>query len=116
MRKCSTISPDGEENDSSNKNSERCFFTREKNDTSSQKPQRCASFEAKTSAFYRRLQLPAPLCKHSTKKFFSKCFSRKKSETHLGNWNGIVSFVSLLMKKTVESRQTTAEGEEQKET
>ena len=33
--------------------------------------------------------------------FFSKCFSRKKSEKHLGNWSGIVSFVLLSMKKTV---------------
>ena len=34
-----------------------------------------------------------PLRRHSTRKVFSKSFSRTKSEKHLGNWSGIVSFV-----------------------
>ena len=38
-------------------------------------------------------------------KFFSKSFSRKKSEKYLVNWSGIVSFVSLSMTKTVGSWQ-----------
>ncbi|CAH3032231.1 unnamed protein product, partial [Porites lobata] len=41
-------------------------------------------------------------------RFFSKCFSHKKCEKHLGNWSGIVSFVLLSMKKTVESRQNNS--------
>ena len=37
------------------------FFTREKNDPSNQKSQKCVSFALKPPAFYRRLQLEAPL-------------------------------------------------------
>ena len=46
-----------ENNDTSNKNRERCFSTCEKNDTSNQKPQRCMSFAPKFPPFifYRRL-------------------------------------------------------------
>ena len=36
-------------------------------------------------------------------KFFSKCFPGKQCEKHVRNWSGIVSFVLLSMKKTVES-------------
>ena len=80
---------------------------KKKNYTSNQKRKRC-EFRAKIPAFYRRLQLAAPLRRHSTRKVFSKCFSHKKCEKHLGNWSGIVSFVLLSMKKTVESRQNNS--------
>ena len=55
-------------NDTSNKNRERCFSTCEKNDTSNQKPQRCMSFAPKFPPFifYRRLQLAAPLAAPDT--------------------------------------------------
>ena len=59
---------------------------KEKNYTSNQKRKRC-EFRAKIPAFYRRLQLAAPLRRHSTRKVFSKCFSHKKCEKHLGNWS-----------------------------
>ena len=62
-----------EKNDTSNQNRERCFFMCEKNDTSNQKPQRCVSFAPK---FLPLLQLAAPLRTHSTRKFYSKSFSR----------------------------------------
>ena len=79
-----------------------------KNYTSNQKRKRC-EFRAKIPAFYRRLQLAAPLRRHSTRKvFLEACFSHKKCERHLGNWSGIVSFVLLSMKKTVESRQNNS--------
>ena len=43
-------------------------------------------------------------------KFFSKSFSSKKSEKHPGNLSGIVLFVSLSMKKTVESWENKRKG------
>ena len=57
---------------------------------------------AKIPAFCRRLQLAAPLHRQT--------FNEKKCEKHLGNWNGMVLFVLLSMKKTVESRQNNSGG------
>ena len=94
-----------EKNDTSNKNRERYFFTCEKNDTSDQKPQSCASSAPKFPPVIGAFSLQRRFADIQREKFFSKRLSRKKSEKHLGNWSGIVSFVSLSMKKTVKSRQ-----------
>ena len=86
--------------DTSNKNRERCFFTCVKHDMSNQKPQRCVSFEfrAKTGpplidacSLQRRF--------FQREKIFSKSFSCKKGDKHIGNWSGIVSFVSCRLGK-----------------
>ena len=52
-------------------------------------------FRAKIPAFNRRLQCPLQrrFADIQQGKFFSKSFSRKRSEKHLGNWSGIISFV-----------------------
>ena len=71
MRKCSSISPDEEGNDTSNKNSERCFSTREKIDTTNQKPQRCVSFASKLPHF-----IGACSFQHRFANIQRKCFSR----------------------------------------
>ena len=63
-------------------------------------------FSAKIPAIYRRLQLR----RHAMRKVFSKSFSSKKSEKHPGNLSGIVLFVSLSMKKTVESWENKRKG------
>ena len=84
--------------------SERWFLI-DKNDTSNQKPQRCVSFDQN---FRLLLQLAAPLCTHSTRKVLLKeFFSLKKLKT-FRKWSGILSFVSLLIKKTVESRRNNS--------
>ena len=72
-----------EKNDTSNQNRERCFFTCEKNDTSNQKPQRCVSFAPKFPPFYCSLQ--RRFVHIQREKFYSKSFSRYKSEKHFGN-------------------------------
>ena len=41
-------------------------------------------------------------------RFSRSVFLIKKGGKHLGNWSGIVSFVLLSMKKTVESRQNNS--------
>ena len=86
-----------EKNDTSNQNRERCFFTCEKNDTSNQKPQRCVSFAPKF-----------PLRTHSTRKVLLKEFFSLKKWKTFRKWSGIVSFVSLSIKKTVESRRNNS--------
>ena len=85
-----------EKNAKSNQNRERCFFTCEKNDCrnifyiaettavqSELEVTEVCEFRAKILAFYRRLQLTAPLLFEcftniQREKFFSKNFSRKK--------------------------------------
>ena len=47
-------------NDTSNQNRERCFFTSEKNDTSHQKPQRRVGFAPKFPPFLRQCCLQCP--------------------------------------------------------
>jgi len=90
-----------EKKDTSNQNREGCFLGWEKNVTSNQKPQRCVSFGPKFPAFSCRLQRRFALIQRE--KFFSKSFFLSKSEKKFGNWRGIVSFVSLSLKKNVES-------------
>ena len=81
---------------------------RTRDDTSNQK---VCDLRAKIPAFYRRLRrrfLQRRFADIQRETFFSQSFSRTKGEKHLGNWSGIVSFVSLSMKKTVESRQNNS--------
>ena len=83
-----------ENNGTSNKNGGQCFFTCEKNDTSNQKPQRCVSFAPKFPPFLDASSLHASSFEDiQREKFFSK------------KWSGLVSFVSLSMKKTAKSQQ-----------
>ena len=92
-------------NDTSNKNCERCLFRCENSDTSNQKPQRFVSFAPKFPPYICSCSLQRRFADIQRETFFSNSFSRNKSKKHLGNWSGIVSFVSLSLKKTVESRQ-----------
>ena len=59
-----------EKNDTSNKNRERCFFMCEKKRYVQSEAREVCEFRAKMSAFYRPLQIAAPLRRHSTKKVF----------------------------------------------
>lgn len=70
--------------------------------------------------FVWRLQLASCsalefLCNYSTRKDhkaeFLLCFLLK-SEKHFGNWTGIVSYISLSIKKIVKSRQNSREKAE----
>ena len=93
----------GEKKDTSNQNREGCFLRWEKNVTSNQKPQRCVSFAPKFPPFFAG-------CSDASHKFNEKKFSRRvfflsKSEKKIGNWRGIVSFVSLSLKKNVENQR-----------
>ena len=100
-----------EKNDTSNQNRERCFFTCEKNDMSNQKPQRCVSFAPKFPPF-----IAALLRTHSRRKVLLKeFFSLKKGKT-FRKWSGIVSFVSLSIKKTVENwRNNSGKGKTERD-
>ena len=89
-------------NDTSNQNRERCFFTCEKNDTSNQKPQRRVSFASKFSPFIVACSAASHTFKE--KSFTRRVFLAKKWKT-FRKWSGIVPFVSLSIKKTVESRR-----------
>ena len=91
-----------EKNDTSNQNRQRCFFTCEKNDASNQKPQWCVSFAPKFPPFLAACW--APLRTHSRRKVFLKSFFSLKKWKTFQKWSGIVSFVSLSIKKTVASR------------
>ena len=74
-------------------------FTRERNDTSNQKCQNSPLL----------LQLAAPLRTHlSTRKVLLKEFFSLKKWKTFWKWSGILSFVSLSIKKTVESRQNNS--------
>ena len=95
-----------EKNDTSNQNRERCFFTWEKNDTSNQKPQRCVSFAPKFPPFL--VACWAPLRTRSRRKVFLKGFFLVKKWKTFQKWSGIVSFVSLSIKKTVESQRNNS--------
>ena len=94
-----------EKNDTSNQNRERCFFTCEKNDTSNQKPQRCVSFAPKFPAFIAA-------CSAASHTFNEKSFTQRvflaKKVKNIRKWSGIVSFVSLSIKKTVESKRNNS--------
>ena len=94
-----------EENDTSNQNRERCFFTCEKNDTSNQKPQKCVSFAPKFPPFIAACS--AASHRFNEKVLLKEFFSLKKWKT-FRKWSGIVSFVSLSIKKTVESRRNNS--------
>ena len=94
-------------NDTSNQNRERCFFTCEKNDTSNQKAQRCVSFAPKFPPFIAACSA-ASHTSHSTKKVLLKEFFSLKKWKKFRKWSGIVSFVSLSIKKTVESRRNNS--------
>jgi len=92
---------------SSSQSEERTMvFTREKSDTSNQKPQRCVSFAPTDSRLL--LQLAAPLRTYSTRKVLLKEFFSLKKRKTFRKWSGIVSFVSLSIKKTVESRRNNS--------
>ena len=96
-----------EKNDTSNQNRERCFFTCEKNDTSNQKPQRCGWVSRQNSRLF--LQLAERRFAHiREEKFFSKSFFSLKKWKTFHKWSEIVSFVSLSIKKTVESRRNNS--------
>ena len=94
-----------EKNDTSNQNRERCFFTCEKNDTSNQKPQRCLSFPPKFPPFIAACS--AASHSFNGKNFTQRVFLARKVKT-FRKWSGIVSFVSLSIKKTVESRRNNS--------
>ena len=83
-------------------------FSREKNDTSNQKPQRCVSFVPKFLPFIGSCSLHSTSQTFDKKSFSQSVFLVKKSEKHLGNWSGIVSFVLLSMKKTVGNRENNS--------
>ena len=54
------------------------------------------------------LQLAAPLRTHSTRKVLLKEFFSLKKWKTFRKWSGIVSFVSLSIKKTIESRRNNS--------
>ena len=105
-----------EKNDTSYQNREKCFFTCEKSDTSNQNSQRSASCAPKFLPFIGACSFQRPRFASSTsqtfngKKNFLKSFSRKKvKKKKLENWSGIVSCISLSMKRIVESRLNNSE-------
>ena len=81
------------------------FFTCEKNDTSNQKPQRCVSFAPKFPPFIAA-------CSAASHTFNEKSFTQRvflaKKVKNIWKWSGIVSFVSLSIKKTAESRRNNS--------
>ena len=81
--------------DTFNQNREGCFLRWGKNVTSNQKPQRCVSFAPKIPPFLAG-------CSDAFHKFKEKSFSRTvfffQKVKKIGNWRGIVSFVSLSLK------------------
>ena len=103
-----------EKNDTSNQNRERCFFTCEKNDTSNQKPQRCVSLAPKFPPFIAACGAASHT--FNEKSFTQRVFLAKKvkniSETE---WN-TVSFVSLSIKKMVDSwRNNSGKGKTERD-
>ena len=95
-----------EKSDTSNQNRERCFFTCEKNDTSNQS-HRGVWVSRQNSRLF--LQLAEHRFAHIRgEKFFSKSFFSLKKWKTFQKWSGIVSFVSLSIKKTVESRRNNS--------
>ena len=105
-----------EKNDTSNQNRERCFFACYKIDTSNQNSQRSVSCAPKFLPFIGACSFQRPRFASSTsqtfngKKNFLKSFSRKKvKKKKLENWSGIVSCISLSMKRIVESRLNNSE-------
>ena len=94
-----------EKNDTSNQNRKRCFFMCEKNDTSNQKLQRCVSFAPKFPPVIAACSAASHT--FNEKSFTQEFFSLKKWKT-FRKWSRIVSFVSLSIKKTVESRQNNS--------
>ena len=94
-----------EKNDTSNQNRERCFFTWEK----MMRPIRSHRGVWVSRQNSRLLlQLAAPLRTHSTRKVLLKEFFSLKKWKTFRKWSGIVSFVSLSIKKTVESRRNNS--------
>ena len=105
-----------EKNDTSNQNREKCFFACEKSDTSNQNSQMSVSCAPKFLPFIGACSFQRPRFASSTsqtfngKKIFLKSFSRKKvKKKKLENWSGIVSCISLSMKRIVESRLNNSE-------
>ena len=94
-----------EKNDTSNQNRERCFFKCEENDMSNQKPQRCVSFVPKFLSFIAACSVASHT--FNEKSFTQTVFLAKKWKT-FRKWSGIVLFVSLSIKKTVESRRNNS--------
>ena len=94
----------GEKNNTCNQNRERCFLMCEKNDTSNQKSKRCVSFAPKFPPFIGACSLQRQCFPDIIEKSFSRQLFLVKSEKHFRHWSGIVSCISLSMKRTVESR------------
>ena len=102
-----------EKKGSSNKNHERCFFAFEKKKYVQSKATEVCEVGPKFAPFIGASSLQHP----ASQTFNEKSVSRKQNEKHLGKCSGIVSFVSLSMKKTAESRQNDCgKGEKQDET
>ena len=80
-------------------------FTREKNDTSNQKPKRCVSFAPKFPPFIAACSAASHT--FNEKSLTQRVFLAKKGKT-FRKWSGIVSFVSLSIKKTVDSRRNNS--------
>ena len=83
-------------------------FTREKNYTSNQQPQRCVSFAPKFPPFLAACAAERRFAHIWGEKFFLKSFFSLKKWKTFQKWSGIVSFVSLSIKKTVESRRNNS--------
>ena len=80
-----------EKNDTSNQNSERCFFTCEKNDTSNHKPQKCVSFAPKFASFIAACSTASHT--FNEKSFTQRVFLAKKVKNFSEiEWNSFVCF------------------------
>ena len=103
-----------EKNNTSNQNRERSFFTCEKNDTSNQKPQRCVSFAPRFPPFLKAGSAASHT--FNEKSFTRRVFLAKKKGKTFRKWSGIVSFVSLSIKKTLESwRNNSGKGKTERD-
>ena len=80
-----------ENNDTSNQNRERCFFTCEKNDTCNQKPQRCVSFAPNLPPFIAACSAASHT--FNEKRFTQRVFLAKevKNISEM-EWNSFVCF------------------------
>ena len=99
-----------DKNNTSNQNRERCLIKCEKNDTSNQKSQRCESFAPKFPPLIDDCSLQRRCFADIIEKRFSRQLFLVKSEKHLRHWSGIVSCISLSIKRIVESRLNNSGG------
>ena len=94
-----------EKSDTSNQNRKRCFFMCEKNDTSVRR-HRGVWVSRKNSRLL--LQLAVLLRIHSTRKVLVEEFFLLKKWKKFQKWSEIVLFVSLSIKKMLESRRNNS--------